>query len=413
MTQPAVSEDRNAGAERLLFTGGPRLGWTFRDRRQLVTPYAEPEPDPQAIAGQVTARRERAGRAWRFSLRWVARPLLPLAVVAYAAGEIARDLAHRAHPGALAWLPAALAAIGIAWPAWCLARLFLARRADPARVQQAALDAWRQLAAGHEQAELARLSGTPEWASARSPARRTDVYGGTLDGWQALLAVHGASILATQPLLVADFSGQLASRQLAGLAQRNGVPATVHLLPGAVSTSGILAGLTAEQFTSALAEAIHAGTPGAASRAERAIDVRVARQVIAALSGDLTPSRLAAAIQAALGQPVPPGLLTPDEAELIGADLFGEAYRAQAGPSLIRLDAFIADLARHAGPGAPRPGRPAWYTCIAMQPGARSASAELLTALTIQWLTVRVTQSTATAPAVIIAGADAISLDHL
>jgi hypothetical protein len=48
-----------------------------------------------------------------------------------------------------------------------------------------------------------------------------------------------------------------------------------------------------------------------------------------------------------------------------------------------------------------------------MQPGARSASAELLTALTIQWLTVRVTQSTATAPAVIIAGADAISLDHL
>src|SRR6185312_11196844 len=101
--------------------------------------------------------------------------------------------------------------------------------------------------------------------------------------------------------------------------------------------------------------------------------------------------------------PVPPVLLTPDEAELIGADLFVEAYRAQAGPSLIRLDAFIADLARHAGPGAPRPGRQDWYTCIAMQTGARSASAELLTALTVPWLTVAVTRSTATAPAVIIA----------
>ncbi len=48
-----------------------------------------------------------------------------------------------------------------------------------------------------------------------------------------------------------------------------------------------------------------------------------------------------------------------------------------------------------------------------MQPGARSASAELLTALTIQWLTVAVTRSTATAPAVILAGADEVSRDHL
>ncbi len=43
---------------------------------------------------------------------------------------------------------------------------------------------WRQRAGEHEQAELARLDGVPEWASARSPARRTDIYGGTLGGWQ-------------------------------------------------------------------------------------------------------------------------------------------------------------------------------------------------------------------------------------
>jgi len=409
---PAAPRDGITGAEHLLFTPGPRLGWTFRDRRQLITPYAEREPDSQATAGQVTARRAKAERAWRFSLRWVARPLLPLAVMLYALGALARDVTHR-HAGTLAWLPFALAAAGLAWPAWCLARLVAARRADPARAHQAALAGWRQRTAEHEQDELARLDQVPEWSSARSPALRTDVYGGTLDGWQSLLAVHGASILAAQPLLVADFSGQLASGELAALARRHGVPAAVHLLPGALAASGILAGLSPAQFASALAEAIHAGTPGAATRAERAVDVRVAGQVIGALGGDLTPARLAAAVQVALGQPVPGGLLTPAEAELIGADLFGDAYRAQAGPSLVRLDAFTSDLARHAGPWAPQPAPPAWYTCLAMEPGARSASAELLTALTIQWLTVRVTRSTATAPAVVIAGADEVGRDHL
>ncbi len=273
-------------------------------------------------------------------------------MVLYALGALARDLAHRVHPGALAWLPIMLAAIGVAWPAWCLARLLLARRADPAWEHQAALAGWRQRASEHQQAELARLNQVPEWSSARSPALRTDVYGGTLGGWQSLLAVHGASILGEQPLLVADFSGQLATSELTGLARRHGVPAAVHLLPGALAASGILADLTPAQFASALAEAIHAGTPGAGTRAERAVDVRVTQQIVGALGGDLTPARLAAAVQAALGQPVPGGLLTASEAEMIGADLFGEAYRAQPGP------AWSASTRSHpTSPATPGPGR--------------------------------------------------------
>ena len=410
---PAALQDGTTGAERLLFTSGPRLGWVFRDRRRAITAYTEPEPDPRALAGQLTTRRERAQRAWRFSLRWVARPLLPLALVLYAAGTLARDATHRAHPGALAWLPFAVAAAAIAWPAWCLARLLLARDADPARMHQAALAGWRQRAGEHEQAELARLDGVPEWASARSPGRRTDIYGGTLAGWQSLLAVHGASVLAAQPLLVADFSGQLASSELTALAQRHGVPAAAYPLPTGLAASGILAWLTPAQFANALTEAIHAGTAGGAARAERAVDVRVIEHLSAALGGQLTPARLAAAVQAALGQPVPRGLLTPAEAELIGGDLFRDAYRAQIGPSLVRLDAFVSDLARWTGNGAPQPPRPAWYTCLALEPGARSARAELLTALTVQWLTVAVTGSTAATPAVIIAGADEITRGHL
>jgi hypothetical protein len=412
--QPASSQGGTTSAEHLLFTPGPRLGWTFRDRRQLITRYPEPEPGEQPIARQVEARLARAQRAARFSLRWVARPCLPLAVALYLLGALAREVTHRAHPGGLAAVPVVLAVTGVAWPAWCLVRLVLARNADPARVHQAALQRWRQQASEHERAELARLDGIPEWDSACSPALRTDVYGGTLGGWQALLAVHGASILAAQPLLVADFSGQLASSDLARLAQRHGIPAVVHLLPEALSASGILAGLAPAQFATALAEAIHAGrATDAAGRAERATDVCVVEQLTAALGGTLTPPRLAAAIQAALGQPVPGGLLTAGEAELIAGDLFGGAYRTQIGPSLARLDAFTADLARYCGPGAPPPARPAWYTCLALAPAARSAHAELLAALAIQWLTVAVTASTATAPAVIIAGADEITRDHL
>jgi hypothetical protein len=49
----------------------------------------------------------------------------------------------------------------------------------------------------------------------------------------------------------------------------------------------------------------HAGTSGGAARAERAVDVRVIEHLAAALGGQLTPARLAAAVQAALGQPSP------------------------------------------------------------------------------------------------------------
>jgi hypothetical protein len=126
-----------------------------------------------------------------------------------------------------------------------------------------------------------------------------------------------------------------------------------------------MTGLAASQLANAVAEAIHAGTPGGATRSERAVDARVVTRLCTALGRSLTLGRLAAAVQAALDQPVPPGLLTDDEWDLISGDLLGDAYRAQVGPSLVRLDAFLSDLARHA-PAGPQPTRPAWYTCLAL-----------------------------------------------
>jgi hypothetical protein len=185
------------------------------------------------------------------------------------------------------------------------------------------------------------------------------------------------------------------------------------VLPADLDHCGLLSSLSPSQFADALTEAIHAGTPGGA-RADRAVDVRVLEQLTAALDGWITPARLAAVAQSALGHPIPPGLLTAQEEMLAGGDLFPAAYRTQIGPNLVRLDAFLADLARYTRPTQPsQPPASAYYTCLALDAGARSARAEMLTALAIQWLTVQVSGSRASAPAVIVAGADEITRPHL
>jgi hypothetical protein len=114
-------------------------------------------------------------------------------------------------------------------------------------------------------------------------------------------------------------------------------------------------------------------------------------------------------------------ILSQEEQALISAELFPPEYRRQIEPNLVRIEAFLTALAQHAEPadtGLPgqapvTPEPPAYYTCLALEPAARSARAEVLAALAIQWLTVQVTGSNDPAPAVIIAGADEISRPHL
>ena len=46
-----------------LFTPGARLGWIFRDLRQLAAPFSEPEPDPgETREAGCCAGRGRAGQ---------------------------------------------------------------------------------------------------------------------------------------------------------------------------------------------------------------------------------------------------------------------------------------------------------------------------------------------------------------
>jgi hypothetical protein len=323
----------------------------------------------------------------------------------------AKAINPAAHAGDILLTMLVLCGPGLAWTGWPWHRRYQAGTVNPARLHELARQEYGQRASRHQQSELARLDGLPEWGSAEPPARRTDVFGGTLVGWRSLLAVHGASILAQQPLLVADLSGQYAAADLAGLARAAGVPSAEYLLPRDLDRSGLLTRLAPGQLASALAEAIHAGTPG--SRADRAIDVRVLEHMCTALrAGGITPARLAAAAEVALGHPES-SLLTSEEAALIRGSLLGEGYRSQISANLIRLDAFLSGLGRYTGTGQAAPANPAWCTFWLNTPGADSAHAELLDALIIQWLTVQVSGSAATTPAVIIASADHITRDHL
>jgi hypothetical protein len=293
---------------------------------------------------------------------------------------------------------------------------------------QRAIAAWQQREEAWQRAELTRLEQVDEWGSAMLPSGtlRTDVFGGSLRGWQALLTTHGTSLLASQPLLTVDLTGEVIGQELTDTARAAGVPTAVWLLPAQLGSSGVLAGLSAAQFADALAEAVHVDGTAGAARTERAVDTRVLEQLHGALGVDVTPGRLAAAVRAALGHVDRPGVLSPpvlsqEEQALISAELFPPEYRRQIEPNLVRIEAFLTALAQHTDLGnTGQPGQapvtpepPAYYTCLALEPAARSARAEVLAALAIQWLTVQVTGSNDPAPAVVIVGADEISRPHL
>jgi hypothetical protein len=408
---PASAGPTPIGHEGLLFTPGPRLGWVFRDRRELAAPYPEPEPGPHAIQTRAAAHITAAEQAWQRAWKWAGKPSIALALLLALLAGCSKSVSGSFNLGLTAVTILVLCGPDLGYTGWRWLQRDQAREVTPQQEYQQALAEWDQRATEHEATELARLAGQPEWGSATIPARRTDVFGGTLAGWQALLTVHGASLLAQQPLLVVDLTGRHAASLLTATTQCSGMPAATWRLPHDLGRCGLLAELSPAQLADAIAEALHAGAPGGA-RTDRAIDVRVIQQLAGALAGrGVTPQRLAAAVRSALGHMIPDGILSPGEQELLAGDLFPVGYREQIAASLIRLDAMLAELTAHAADGWP--AQTARYTCLAMDAGPRTAAGEVLAALVVQWLTVQVTTAPGNPPAVIIAGADEITRLHL
>jgi hypothetical protein len=411
MTIEPASVTGQLSPQQVLFTPGPRVGWTFRSHRDLIPAFGEPPPDAGTIRDNAIARAGTEQRRWQRAQKWALRPSLMVLVGFTALGGCAHAL-NPAAPFVTTIITAiVLAAPGTGWAGWRYWQLQMAKTTDPRRLYDIAHAGWAQRAAEHEQAGLAQVAHIPEWGSAVPATRRTDIFGGTLEGWASLHIVHGASLMAERPLLVADLTGQNIAASLAALARDAGADTAEYLLPQDLDRSGLLARLSPGQLAGALAEAIHAGA--GQNRADRAVDVRVLEQLCQALAGErITPARLAAGVDAALGREPAPGLLTEEEKTWIGGKLFGDTLRPQITANLIRLDAFLSDLAKHAPVGAPARDHMAWCTIFAAEPAARGARAEVINAILIQWLTV-MTATAGTVPAVIVAGADDITRRHL
>ena len=179
---------------------------------------------------------------------------------------------------------------GLGYAGWCWLHREQTRATTPEQEYHQALARWEERAAGHENAELARLAGQPEWGTVLIPGHRTDIFGGTLAGWQALLTVHGASILAERPLLTVDLTGQHAAGMLSAAARDAGIPSVTYRLPHELGRCGLLNDLTPGQLADAIAESLHAGTPDGA-RADRAVDVWILQQLTGALGGGGRPAR--------------------------------------------------------------------------------------------------------------------------
>jgi len=410
-----------------LFVAPPRLGWVFRDRRQLFAPFADPPPmlRSQSVPPQLEAERAAAEQA----LRKTQRRITPVSVVLLI-GFLLLAGCDRAMFGGDSALGAVVIGLLAGGPGLLLtgvryARLQSARQAIAQASQQAnAWDAqaaagWQQRKDTHEHAEAARVDRLDEWGPAVVPghARRIDVFGGSLWGWEALLTVHGASLLAERPLLVADLTGELVCRELAVTARDAGGSSSIHLLPSQLAGTGLLtAAFGPAQLADAVCEVMHAGAADGA-RADRALDTRILEQVAAALGGQVSFTRLAAALGVLLGHTAPSGVLDPAEHAQITTMLFPADHLQHIQANLIRIESFIAPLAAAGqaagGGGLPTADETAQLRCLALEPAARSVRAELLAGLLVQWLTVQVTAAGPASPAVIIAGADEISRPHL
>ena len=271
-----------------LFTGGPRLGFVFRDRSLLAAPFPEPAPDLDAMRSAAKGRAKDAAASYRKFRTFLGLPSTLLLVLLLLADGCQANLTGAGPPVAPDLFVLIICAPGIVVTVrkWQRAHQAAASVSQVGVLHKRALGDWQQRAAAWRQAELGKLETAAEWGSAVLPdgSLRIDVFGGSLRGWQALLTTHGTSLLAAQPVLVIDLTGELAGQELAMLAAAAGVPTVSWLLPADLARSGLLTSLSPAEFADALTEAVHAsGAPGDA-RAERGVDTRVLEQLHGALA---------------------------------------------------------------------------------------------------------------------------------
>ena len=200
---------------------------------------------------------------------------------------------------------------------------------------------WAIAVSNWEAEERARVMWLPVPLVLGAP--RVDVFGGTPDGWAALLVTVGSCALsAGHKVVVLDCTEQEIGGDLAQLASVAGHPVSSRQLPLDLSSTDLLEGLEAEEIGELLAEAVHSSRRADQSDIGLApLDADLIRDIAERLDGRITFRRLAAGFEV-LQQAYKTGgsaaPLSEDEVERISShvDFIGRGDRIQNEIQLLR-----------------------------------------------------------------------------
>ena len=404
---------------------GLHLGWIPNEPGLRARAYAAPAPgvpDPDSPEAAALRAAHAARALWT-------RLLIVVGLLALALFGLVGAFSHRT------WFWGVGAAIAVC--CWLPLLEFAVRRRRVAGRQRresedravrhaAEVAEYERGKAAWQHSEAERIAAAPRWlqVAAHEDITRLDVFGGTPQGRQNLLAGVGATLLAERAVIVLDLSQDRVADGLIAEARQAGISCQDFQLPRDLPATPLLAGLTGDEIASLIVEVLHADDANATA-AGRATDLMILRKITRALGGRVTMSRLHEALSLLLADatdaPAAPGqhLSPAEQAGLHG--LFGAGMRGEIGGNLIRLaavleplselgadDAAAADDASIAGPR-----RPARLTCLSLPDGPRDVAADLSAALIVQWATRSVADESGFRPAVILAGADEQSTRHL
>lgn len=398
-----------------LFTPGPRLGWTFRDRHQFRREFLDRPPLPPPQPHKLQMRLAFVERTYR-GRRWI---LLTIASVIGGVAVLGAFSASGVGGFFLALVYGVLLAAPFLAANHFFKRRFLRASREVERYHDESgaeyrrfKERWEEHKRAFESAERRRIDELDEWGPVAVPSsrRRLDIFGGTIWGWEALLTVMGASMLSERPMLVLDLSRAGVCRELLRLADEAGQSVHLDDLSEGLATAALGAELTAAQIVGALVESMH-GDEQQAAMSQRALDERILGKLLSALGDDVSLARLAAALRVLMGEHDDSPYLSATERTRIADDLFSDAYLRQAIGNLQRIESQIHPIELLGAEAGPQ--QSARLTCVDLGAEPISARTDLLAHLTIQWLTQRVRNRHDATPAVVVVGADELKGRHL
>lgn len=241
---------------------------------------------------------------------------------------------------AVAWVPVGIILVARVAPyigyRWKLS-VAKQKREELRAAHEVAFERWKTDVLAHDASERRRVDDALRWFPVHlaSRPRRVDVYGGTADGWAALLVTLGASLLANgKGLWLLDLSHQAVGRELAALSDTRGVPVVRVELPSASAPPDLSWGLSAEELAEVLAETLSTLRPDGADVDLRATDASILHSVLERLDGPVTFGRIASGLEVLLRVHEPdraPEPLSAGELNSLTAaiDVVGQSERIQ------------------------------------------------------------------------------------